>query len=338
MPKETNLNVAPYFDDFDPSKKYYQVLVKPGFPVQAREVNTLQSILQNQIESLGDHIFKEGAKVIPGQTSYNRYYSAVEVENTFAGVDLEVYLSFLVGKRILGASSGIEAIIDRVLPSKDSERGSVTFYINYLSASNVNNAQLTFLDGENILIQESIITSQIAFEVGQAIAKTISLNCNSLASTFTVSEGVYYLRGHFVSVDTQTILLDQYSKIGFTVVEEIITSDIDPSLTDNAKGFDNYAAPGADRFRITATLDKKAIDDTLSDNFIEISRIENGLLRNNPNDPLYNIIEEKFAKRTYDESGDYYVNRFDVSCVESLNNLVGNNGIFFEGANPDTGR
>ena len=336
MPKETNLNVAPYFDDFDPSKKYYQVLVKPGFPVQAREVNNLQSILQNQIESLGDHIFKEGAKVIPGQTSYNRYYSAVEVENTFAGVDLEVYLSFLVGKRILGASSGIEAIIDRVLPAKDSERGSVTFYINYLSASNVNNAQLTFLDGENILIQESIITSQIAFEAGQAIAKTISLNCNSLASTFTVSEGVYYLRGHFVSVDTQTILLDQYSnnptyKIGFTVVEEIITSDIDPSLTDNAKGFDNYAAPGADRFRITATLDKKAIDDTLSDNFIEISRIENGLIRNNPNDPLYNIIEEKFAKRTYDESGDYYVNRFDVSCVESLNNLVGNNGIFFEG-------
>ena len=337
MPQETNLNVAPYFDDFDPNKKYYKVLIKPEFPVQAREINNLQSILQNQIESLGDHIFKEGAKVIPGQTSYNRYYSAVEVENTFAGVDLEVYLSFLVGKKILGSTSGIEATIDTVLTSRESERGSVTLYVNYLSASNVNNAQLTFLDGENIIIQESIVTSQIAFEAGQAIAKTIALNCNSLASTFTVSEGVYYLRGHFVAVDTQTILLDQYSnnptyKIGFTVVEEIITSDIDASLTDNAKGFNNYAAPGADRFKIAAILDKKVISDNLSDNFVEIARIENGLIRNNPNDPLYNIIEEKFAKRTYDESGDYYVNRFDVSCEESLNNLVGNNGIFLSGS------
>ena len=26
MPQETNLNVAPYFDDFDPDKNYYKVL------------------------------------------------------------------------------------------------------------------------------------------------------------------------------------------------------------------------------------------------------------------------------------------------------------------------
>ena len=30
MPQETNLNVAPYFDDFDRSDKYYKVLFKPG--------------------------------------------------------------------------------------------------------------------------------------------------------------------------------------------------------------------------------------------------------------------------------------------------------------------
>ena len=49
MPKETNLNVSPYFDDFDPQSNYYKVLFKPGYPVQARELTTLQSILQNQV-------------------------------------------------------------------------------------------------------------------------------------------------------------------------------------------------------------------------------------------------------------------------------------------------
>ena len=49
MSQETNLNVAPYFDDFNAANDYYKVLFKPGYPVQARELNNLQSILQNKI-------------------------------------------------------------------------------------------------------------------------------------------------------------------------------------------------------------------------------------------------------------------------------------------------
>ena len=49
MPQENNLNVSPYFDDFDRNKNYYKVLFKPGLPVQARELTSLQSILQDQI-------------------------------------------------------------------------------------------------------------------------------------------------------------------------------------------------------------------------------------------------------------------------------------------------
>ena len=68
MPQQTNLNVSPYFDDFNQSNDYHRVLFKPGYPVQARELTTLQSILQNQIEKFGTHFFKEGSKVIPGNT------------------------------------------------------------------------------------------------------------------------------------------------------------------------------------------------------------------------------------------------------------------------------
>ena len=71
MSQETNLNVAPYFDDFDANNDYYKVLFKPGYPVQARELTTLQSILQNQIENFGRSRFKQGQQVVPGEVSFN---------------------------------------------------------------------------------------------------------------------------------------------------------------------------------------------------------------------------------------------------------------------------
>ena len=65
MSQKTNLNVSPYYDDFDPNDNFYRVLFKPGFPVQSRELTSLQSILQNQVKSFGNHIFKDGSIVIP---------------------------------------------------------------------------------------------------------------------------------------------------------------------------------------------------------------------------------------------------------------------------------
>ena len=65
MPQKTNLNINPYFDDFDKDDNFLKVLFKPGSPIQLGELTTLQSILQNQVEKFGSHIFKEGSMVIP---------------------------------------------------------------------------------------------------------------------------------------------------------------------------------------------------------------------------------------------------------------------------------
>ena len=56
MAQNTNLNIAPYFDDFDKSKGFLKVLFKPGFPVQARELTTLQTLLQDQIDTFGQGV------------------------------------------------------------------------------------------------------------------------------------------------------------------------------------------------------------------------------------------------------------------------------------------
>ena len=60
---QTLKSQSPYFDDFDPTKDFIQVLFRPGYPVQARELTQLQTILQNQIERFGDNILKEGTIV-----------------------------------------------------------------------------------------------------------------------------------------------------------------------------------------------------------------------------------------------------------------------------------
>ena len=92
MPQNTNLNVSPYFDDFDEKKGYQRVLFKPGTPIQARELTTLQSILQDQVEKFGKHFFKEGSVVIPGQIGYDSEYYFVQIDDAHLGIPVSTYI------------------------------------------------------------------------------------------------------------------------------------------------------------------------------------------------------------------------------------------------------
>ena len=57
----TIFNVSPYYDDFNEEKKFLRMLFRPGYAVQSRELTQLQTILQNQIERFGNHVFKDGS-------------------------------------------------------------------------------------------------------------------------------------------------------------------------------------------------------------------------------------------------------------------------------------
>ena len=339
MSQITNLNVSPYFDDFDADNDYYKVLFKPGYPVQARELTTLQSILQNQVEKFGQHFFKEGAKVIPGNTSYNQFYYAVELNNTYLGVPVDAYVDQLIGTKITGSTSGITAVVENVLLSTESERENVTLYVNYLSSSTQNNSTVQFLDGESIFSNTTITSGLLGnttIPAGTPFAITVASNATSTGSSFSISEGVYFIRGYFVKVNTETLILDQYSnnpnyRVGLFVNEEIVNSDIDEALNDNSQGFNNYAAPGADRLKISTSLFKKDLTDFNDNNFIELATIVDGVIKTNRNTKEYNLIQDELARRTYAESGDYYVTPFDLSIKESLNDGLGNRGIFNQG-------
>jgi hypothetical protein len=336
MPQQTNLNVAPYFDDFDANNDYHRVLFKPGYPVQARELTTLQSILQNQIEKFGQHFFKDGAKVIPGNTGYNALYYCVQLENTYQGVPVAAYAEQLIGAKITGQVSGVSAVVDKVLFAQDSERGNLTLYVNYLNSNTQNNSTQQFSNGE-ALVSNTTITSGLlgnsSISIGQPFAVTLANDSTATGSCFSITNGVYFIRGQFVNVETETLILDQYNnrpnyRVGLFVNEEIINSDIDESLNDNSQGFNNYAAPGADRLKISVSLFKKSLDDFDDNNFVELATINEGVLRSQKTTTEYNLITDELARRTYNESGDYFIKPFDISVKESLNNNLGNRGIF----------
>jgi hypothetical protein len=338
MSQETNLNVAPYFDDFDANNNYYKVLFKPGYPVQARELTTLQSILQNQIEKFGQHFFKEGSKVIPGNTGYNPFYYCIQLENSYLGVPVEAYVDQLIGTKITGQTSGVTAFVDKVLYSSDSENGNLTLYINYLTSNTQDNITQTFSDGELLVCSSNLTSGLLGNSIissGQPFATTIANNASAVGSSFQISNGVYFIRGQFVNVNTETLILDQYTntpnyRVGLFVNEEITTSDLDEALNDNSQGYNNYSSPGADRLKITVSLFKKSLDDFNDKNFVELSTIKEGVIRSKKS-VEYNEVLNELARRTYDESGDYYVKPFEISVKESLNDNLGNNGVFNSG-------
>ena len=118
------------------------------------------------------------------------------------------------------------------------------------------------------------------------------------------------------------------------MTEDFVTAGEDPSLLDNAQGYSNFAAPGADRLKIELTLSRKPLD-TVLPNYITLVRIIQGNLQGKPDQTVkWDWLWDILAKRTYDESGDYIVRDFSLKRLEYVNTNY-QDGLF--NADPETG-
>ena len=341
MTQKINLNASPYYDDYDGSKNFHKVLYKPGFPVQARELTSQQSILQNQIEKFGDHIFKDGSVVIPGGTAFDNQFSAVKLNSTNFNIDISVYIQNFLGKKITGSDSGIKAIVKYIALPDGINVKDVTLYVNYLSADNDSQFN-SFSDGESLSSDESVIYGNTTINANTPFASLIDTDATAIGSAAFISQGVYFIRGFFVNVSDQTLILDHYNnnpsyRVGLQINELIINAKEDDSLYDNAKGFTNYAAPGADRLKFELILSKKILTDKNDTDFVELMRIDEGKIKVINSKSDYNKIRDWIAERTYEESGDYSVDPYKVDLFNSLNDSQGNGGLFFENDTTDQG-
>ena len=347
MPQKTNLNISPYYDDFSKDDNFYKILFKPGYPVQARELTGLQSLLQNQVESFGKHIFKEGSMVIPGNIELDNSYFAAKINDSHLGIDVSVYLNEIIasnggkGLRVRGQTSGTVAVIKNfILPPAEGVE-NITIFVKY-QQSGTDGESSAFPDGEILVLEEPLTYGNTTLTIGETVLTLVSEEATATGTAFGVNAGVYFLRGSFVDVPSSLIILEPYSitpsyRVGFDISEEVINSNDDEALYDNAKGFTNFAAPGADRFKISVKLAKKALDDYEDTNFVELMRTDQGEIKKLQDTSTYSELKKYFAKRTYDESGDYSVEPFRIDIQESLNNEIGNDGLFTENRLTDEG-
>ena len=143
---------------------------------------------------------------------------------------------------------------------------------------------------------------------------------------FGVSEGVIYQRGYFERVSPQIIIVEKYSQtpnnvvVGFSTLEEIVDSNIDPSLLDNSLGTDNENAPGANRLKLTPELHIMSVDAAAAnDEFFELVQWSEGNPFKQNKTTSYNKIGDAMATLVNDAAGDYVTNKFKVTTRSPAN-------------------
>ncbi len=319
-----NFNVQPFFDDYSADKKFYRILFRAGYAVQARELTQLQTIIQQQVKRFGDHMFVNGAMIIPGQLSYDVKTPYVKLQEQNAATNGLYTTDILnisganspIGKIYKGMTSGIEAVILQAT-TRSSIAGvteSDTLFVKYVRGNG------TFTAGETIRPLDGSSNINLLVETTSA---------TGVGSTASIESGVYYIKDNFVLVEAQTIVLSKYSstptiKAGLQVNETVVYPEADESILDNALGSYNYAAPGAARYSIDLVLTTVPYTQTVdTTTFIPLITLLAGQVQFMLDRTIYSELEKTMARRTYDESGDYTVREFPIEVKDYRNNFRG---------------
>ena len=321
----TDFNQSPYFDDFDETKNFYRTLFKPGVAVQARELTQLQTVLQNQIERFGNNILVDGT-IIQGcnftEIKNLAYVKILDLNTNGQPVSMSSY----DGLKIVGATTGVKGVIqtfDDGLESQDPDLN--TLYFKYTDSGNPNNEIKIFDSTENLLLLNS---SNTIIDTVTAAGSILTVPADAVGKAYgvKVGDGIIYQKGFFSRVEEQLTVVSKYSNspnnvvVGFSTDESIINSNIDTSLLDNANGFNNYNAPGADRLKLTPILVTKTLAEAIANSsFFAIQEYAYGRVVRRNNDTQYNKILDVIENRTKEESGNYIVSNFGINTSESAN-------------------
>ena len=335
-----NYPAAPYYDDFDETKNYHRILYRPGYAVQARELTQMQTNLQAQLDRFGQYAFKHGSRVVGGKVTLNTEYDFIKIDSAFVHsvggtLNSDGYLSSFVGTTITGsANSGTEitAKVIAVIPSDGSDPN--TLYIKYTNTGGAARTTSTFAAGEEFS------SSGATTFYGQVQSTGTP---TGVGSSVNIEEGVYFVSGTFIYVPKASLILDKYTNtpsyvIGLNVIEEIIDTDTDNTLKDNAQGTPNEAAPGATRYKVSTALVKESLTNlnSANSNYVTLLRIEGGKVQVDVTDTI-NVTTElskRLARRTFEESGNYSVKPYQLDIKEHLDDGT-NNGYLLAGAGGD---
>jgi len=347
MPIQTDLDVAPFFDDYSANSQYYRILFRPAVAVQARELTQTQSILQNQIENFGNWAFQNG-DIVSGCTIIDipvlPFARLQDFQTNTSAFDITQF----VNTQVVSATSNLTAKVFL------SNTGLVANYPNtnviYIQYINTGNNGATAFGNNETLWFFSTPTNTPTAATANAIVNTYATPNSTAVSTgnahgISVSNGVVFINGTFVNVLQPTYgVVNAYGTyagnnlVGFQVTENIINENQDPSLLDNALGYTNENAPGAYRLQLLpglVSLDPVTAANTQGFNPIATYSYGGLIAKQTAGFDVHSAIGEAIAERIYDEAGNYVVNPFVVDTVTST---TGNSIVSSIDANTVLGR
>ena len=329
-----DLNVSPYYNDFDPNKQFEKVLFKPGVAVQARELTQLQSYLSNAIKNHAQFSLTEGTRVSGGEATILRkpYIKINDVDATSITV-VDSTLSTYVGDTVTGSVTGITAKILSTATGNDGDAvNKKTLYLGYTGGNPTEAgsqaSSIHFIANETLTVTSTNPSRNgKTFVVDNSTSTSnVSQNYYGYGLFFVISNGVFFLKSQFVTHLRQEIVLDKYNPItscyvGLKVRESIVSSDDDTSLLDPASGTFNFNAPGADRYKVSTVIAKKTLIEAGDDEFIATDKIVDGeYYQARPADvEALSELGKILARRTSEESGDYVTKSFTIKVDEHLN-------------------
>lgn len=319
----TDLNVDPYYDDFSEAKQFNRILFKPAKAVQARELTQLQTILQKQVERFGSNVYKEGTVISGINITSRPDISYVKLNDTTGFTNPSVYNQ--TDSATFTATGNTTGLVAEIILGENGfqtqDPDLKTFFISYIGFDDttVAGASATdvkqFSQGEVLSIKNSsgtILESVTVATVAAHAGKSFGVSCE---------EGVVYQKGHFIFVDNQFVIVSKYSNIpgassvGFTITENLINSNQDTTLLDNASGFNNENAPGADRLQLVPKL-VTFTSASEPEEFFALVRYVGGEAVRIRDRTEFNVIGDELARRTYEESGNYVTNGLKVTLEQ----------------------
>jgi hypothetical protein len=336
----TDFNTAPYFDDFDEEKRFHRVLFRPSRAVQARELTQSQTILQNQIQRFGDHIFKDGSIVDGVAITYypnTHYISLADSFNTNTNAFVSDFDNTYLITNSTDSNNAVRAVIKIAKDGNALNAPSTNrIYFDYIATgtNSVSNTDISeFSPGDTLYFYNSSqdkfgsLNSAYLSDSISTLASNGTFTSNGYAYCIGVSDGIIYQKGFFTKVEPQIIAVRDFSTnvagyvVGFDTTESIVNENIDSSLNDNALGYPNENAPGADRLKLTPTLVSKTRTDAANNiNFFSIVEFDNNQPTQQQNDPAYNALNQQISNRTYEESGDYVIRPFQIETIAHESN------------------
>tara|TARA_B100001123_G_scaffold95255_4_gene109846 strand:- start:8383 stop:15315 length:6933 start_codon:yes stop_codon:yes gene_type:complete len=203
MAISTDLNVTPYFDDFNANNQYEKILFKPAVPIQARELNQVQSVFQNQIERGFGHILKDGA-IVSGVSKTLTKKDFVKIKDAFPANNAAVNIFNFANGYLVDATSNLVFAIDDVADGFEVKNPELkTIYGLYTGTGNTTLAngtvedvekftsgrQVTFYPANGQISGVTISNTGTAYTNGDIVTFTGTFGANATGSIVTDASG-----------------------------------------------------------------------------------------------------------------------------------------------------